>query len=382
MGENCRRDKSRLPLRNSAHRTAAALDTSWHPSVPDVDSCPSLLDRRNTAQSPPRFSYYTSSPTCNSGHLVDLLSGGDRLLGSAMPGQREEQTAPTAATRDVRRSDTLRVDLLKHAKLPRVVASVKTKSHCYSEGSSSRRSRSNCQFPLTNKLNIDHLSTELDAVRSENNRIDIAKNFVDKRNSEVAQYERPKFYNITSEITKLYKMKLENHSIHDSCSNRNSVSVHKSDHTDILQKLPNKKQADARSSESLDRMLMRSFEENRINVRSSTTPGFSKSARELGVCSVTGRPGTNAKQLISEFNVKRHTRNYQPPKVTRSHHVLYQTPRLVTERHYILDQTLPFQEDLCHEFKGHRSISFFDIPVSCVDKLGLSRNSVSSLVII
>ena len=49
----------------------------------------------------------------------------------------------------------------------------------------------------------------------------------------------------------------------------------------------------------------------------------------------------------------------------------------IKDRYYILNEVLLIQEDQCHEFKGHRNISIFDIPKNSF-KLGeITRNSVS-----
>ncbi|KAF2345675.1 Schlafen AAA domain, partial [Trinorchestia longiramus] len=55
-------------------------------------------------------------------------------------------------------------------------------------------------------------------------------------------------------------------------------------------------------------------------------------------------------------------------------------PHVVADRHYILHSTLQLQEDARHEFKGHCNISIYDIPMSCFNQEGVSRNSVSASV--
>lgn len=66
----------------------------------------------------------------------------------------------------------------------------------------------------------------------------------------------------------------------------------------------------------------------------------------------------------------------QSPKHKKS--VLRPPSHLVSDRHYVLHETLPLQEDTCHEFKGHNSVSIFDIPRRCLNDEGASRNSVSA----
>ena len=50
----------------------------------------------------------------------------------------------------------------------------------------------------------------------------------------------------------------------------------------------------------------------------------------------------------------------------------------IADRHYTQHDYVPFEEDLCHEFKGHASISVYDIPVKCLQYGVASRNAVSS----
>jgi len=81
----------------------------------------------------------------------------------------------------------------------------------------------------------------------------------------------------------------------------------------------------------------------------------------------------------SEFHLVSHVENYLQEDIDKC----IQTEKVritdVTEdRHYIIDEKINFEEDICHEFKGHRSISVYDIPnMSCTAGL-LSRNSVSA----
>ncbi|KAF6038973.1 hypothetical protein EB796_002716 [Bugula neritina] len=47
-------------------------------------------------------------------------------------------------------------------------------------------------------------------------------------------------------------------------------------------------------------------------------------------------------------------------------------------RFYLYNQTLPYDEDICHEFKGHRNIVLADVPPTCV-KFG-SRSPISKAI--
>ena len=51
---------------------------------------------------------------------------------------------------------------------------------------------------------------------------------------------------------------------------------------------------------------------------------------------------------------------------------------VIEDRVYHQGERVEVVEDMTHEFKGHRSMSVFDIPKKCFDSLhGRSRNSIS-----
>lgn len=122
---------------------------------------------------------------------------------------------------------------------------------------------------------------------------------------------------------------------------------------------------------------------NSTNISSQTLPNFSPVTNKQYL-SLTGYE----KPIVQHVGTKRQilaprlsSSSSQIKKITdTSTETKYEQslPSLViSDRHYILNEILRFREDMCHEFKGHRNISIYDIPKPCFNREDATRNAVS-----